>query len=324
MKISLAHMNSLHMNAKVGIITDKIMLEHKRPYAFIECPERLEAIMKFISNWKLPYYELFSRKATDNELNECHNLQNILKQVEELSLLKHNYGDNYVVPKKTLNAAYFAAGCSIELVQNIVLKQVDCGFAFVRPPGHHAHASKVGGFCIFNNAMLAANEASKTGKVCIFDFDVHFNDGTYDILKNGNLKYRNNIASVSIHRCDNFEFYPGKCQSGITHEEGNILNVGFDIDHGTKIDDDYYEDVMKKHVIPYITKFQPKIIVVSAGFDAAEGDEIGGCHVTPKCYGNMISQLKIITPHIAMILEGGYNITSTVNSIEACLHALYT
>lgn len=299
----------------IGIITSKHMLNHERPYPFIECPERLKAIFQFLLQTNISYISLFPKKVNLIEINECHNIENILVNMKKYENIKHNYSDNYVLKDKTLNAALYAAGCSISLIENIIANRIQSGFAFVRPPGHHAKENEISGFCIFNNSLLAAVTASKKVKVCIFDFDVHFNDGTYEILKNRQYK---NLSSVSIHRSDNYTFYPYKTEAGIILED-NILNIGFD----GSINDDKYLKLIDEHVLPFMKNYNPELIIVSAGFDAANGDDIGGCHITPNGYRKIINRLKTITPRIALILEGGYHIPSLILSIEACLNALY-
>ena len=123
----------------------------------------------------------------------------------------------------------------------------------------------------------------------------------------------------SIHRYDNGSFFPrgdiGK--SGI-HKSAQIINVGF---NGPK-DDTFYLSTFNNILKPYALQFNPDLIIVSCGFDAAKGDPLGECHVTPQGYYELTQILQGICPKIAMVLEGGYNLDAISNSAVACLKAL--
>ena len=129
----------------------------------------------------------------------------------------------------------------------------------------------------------------------------------------------NHLRYFSIHKYDNGEFFPGKVL-GTTGEyfDGQIVNVGFNRDRGDK----FYHRIFDNTLLPEGRKFKPDIILVSMGFDAAEGDPLGNCHVTPQGYYRMIQKLQNITPKIGLILEGGYNLQAISESSAACLKAL--
>lgn len=304
---------------KVGFITDERMLDHKCPCAnHVENPDRLRYVVEALQ--KFDFTNLDSYVATDKDLGMCHQVEEIFKQIE--TLLKTQQTDKrvdddvnlYVVPEKTILAARLAAGCAIELIKNIIDEKVECGFAAVRPPGHHAHLDRADGFCFFNNATLAAVYAARKDKrVLIIDFDVHFADGTEDIF---NFTKNQNIACVSIHRADIFPF--DESLEKYSSKDKRIRNFGFEGAKGDK----HYLDTMKNLVLPFALEFKPDIIVVSAGFDAARGDPLGHCKVTPTGYKNIMRIVKSITPKIAMIMEGGYNLNALAESAAACVEVL--
>lgn len=313
----LVRLPTLVNRPRVGFITDNRMLEHVCACQHYENPQRLQSITTALRYMSRPFFVLQSREATDQELATCHNVKAILKQISEIEIRPSDeYDDMYAVPGKTLLAARLAAGCSIQLVQDIVADKIDCGFAAVRPPGHHAHYDHVAGFCFFNNAVLAAVAAASANKrVLIVDFDVHFGDGTTNIL--GQLDNRN-LACVSIHR---YDLYPNSedDMKRKTVSSERLLNIYFTGTRGDK----YYIKEFKEKLLPFAQKFVPDLIVVSGGFDAALGDPLGECRVTPDGYRTLIQLLKTVSPKIAILLEGGYNLTAIAKSAVACVEALF-
>jgi len=228
-------------------------------------------------------------------------------------------GDMYMSSGTAL-AASLAAGCSITLAEAIDDGHIESGYAIVRPPGHHAKCGAYGGFCFYNNAMLAATHLTSRGKkVYVVDWDVHLGDGSINVMKSHLQRGNNLLRYFSIHRWDQGGFYPGGSggRSG-TDASGRALKVGFDGSQG----DEFYINTFMNILLPSMRTFKPDVIIVSAGFDAAEGYPLGGCHVTPLGYATMIRLLAGITPRIGMILEGGYNLQSISESSLSCVQAL--
>jgi histone deacetylase 4/5 len=295
----------------VGYVYDAQMGKHYS-YGHLERPERIYTIQNAISiAGLLPLLkQIKSRLCTDDELLLAHTKAYISKK-NPLTNSKNNV-DMYI-NDHTINAAKLAAGSTINLVNAIANGELESGFAIVRPPGHHAFANKCSGFCFYNNVAISAKAMSKLGKkVLIVDFDVHFGDATHDMVKAWNDP---NIHYYSIHRWDDGDFYPGTGKSYISDK---IILDGF---NGCK-GDDYYTNAFNNLFKPNALKYEPDIIIVSAGFDAACGDPLGACIVTSKGYYAMINILKEITPNIALVLEGGYSLESLATGSVACIQAL--
>jgi len=121
---------------------------------------------------------------------------------------------------------------------------------------------------------------------------------------------------ISIHRYDYGNYYPG---TGQKVNQKNICYVPLNNVLGT--DQEYYE-IFDKIVIPKLIDFKADIIVVSAGFDAAEGDHLGGYHLSPNCYYNMTNKLMIFNKPLLLVLEGGYNLNSIAQSMAECVKCL--
>ena len=238
--------------------------------------------------------------------------------------------DTYWNDTHTCNAARMAAGCVIELAEKVAFGEVRNGFAFVRPPGHHALPNQAMAFCYFNNVALAAKTlVAKNKKVLIVDWDIHHGSGTQQIF------YDNpNVLFISIHRYDNGTFFPG---TGRPEEVGSGAGLGFNVNiafsgaqtfqgiAASNFGDPEYMAAFRCIVCPIAQQFNADITLVSAGFNATEGHPptLGGYSVTPACYAHLTSMLMNAgNGRVAMALEGGYELMSLCASSEACMRAL--
>ena len=190
----------------------------------------------------------------------------------------------------TKHWAKLSAGSVIELADAMMMGSIKAGFAIVRPPGHHAHSEYPAGFWFYNNVALAAKYLnSKIGaKIWIFDWDVHFGDGTSSIFLQDP-----SVLFISIHRYQNGKFYPGGKggdASNIGEGDGKGYNINIPFDE-IGMGDDEYIYVWEKLLFPIIQEFNPEYILISAGFDSAEGDPLGGFKLTPIGYAYMTQRL---------------------------------
>jgi histone deacetylase 6 len=186
--------------------------------------------------------------------------------------------DNYE-NKHTSTAVQLSVGATIKATEISLQGEADASFALVRPPGHHSCEDKALGFCFFNNAAVAARTMQKrhgVKKVAIFDWDVHFGDGTADIFKNDD-----SVLYCSIHRFDNGAFYPGSVgrddHIGEGKGAGHNISFPFDLVKGDSelVGDREYIYACEKVFFPIIREFEPEILIISAGFDSAIGDPLG-------------------------------------------------
>ncbi|CAI2351800.1 unnamed protein product [Caenorhabditis sp. 36 PRJEB53466] len=198
-------------------------------------------------------------------------------------------------------------------------------FVVVRPPGHHASASQSSGFCILNNAALAAKRAQKehnAKRVLILDWDVHHGNGTQEIFYDDE-----SVMYMSIHRHDKGTFYPigePKDYSDVGEDagEGTSVNVPFS---GATMGDAEYQIAFQRIILPVAYQFNPDFVIISAGFDAATDDPLGDYKVTPETYALMTYQLSALASgRVLTVLEGGYNLTSISNSAVAVCEVLKT
>ncbi|RKP07643.1 hypothetical protein THASP1DRAFT_16759 [Thamnocephalis sphaerospora] len=204
--------------------------------------------------------------------------------------------------------ARLSCGGTIDLCVEVASRRLRNGMAIVRPPGHHAESDEVSqkGFCIYNNVVVAAKrvlELKLARRIMIVDWDVHHGNGIQRAFFDDP-----NVLYVSLHRYEDGEFYPGTeegahDQVGEGKGVGRNLNIPWPCAGMTSAD---YVLAFEKLVIPIGREFAPDLVIVSAGFDAAEGDYLGECKVTPACYGWMTNMLSTLADgHVALILEVG-------------------
>lgn len=222
----------------------------------------------------------------------------------------------------SVQTAKIAASSFCRLVGDVVCGKYDNGFAVIRPPGHHAEPGFAGGYCFLNNVAVTASYAIErlhVRKVLIVDWDVHHGNGTQKAFIDDP-----NVLYFSIHRFDNGNFFPfskdaGPRIVGNGHGEGKNVNVAW---NEKNMGDDEYLVVFEKLLMPIATEFDPDLVLVSAGFDAAKGD-MGDCSVTPECFARLTRQLKTLAGgKVVCALEGGYVRSILCKCVESVVMAL--
>ncbi|KAH0628979.1 hypothetical protein JD844_010673 [Phrynosoma platyrhinos] len=275
---------------------------------------------------------LRGRKATLEELQSVHTERHVLLYgTNPLSRLKLDNGklaafhavdvdvNIATVDSDTIwnelhssNAARWAAGSVTELAFKVASRQLK--------------VKHLWGFCFFNSVAIAARQLQQKGKISkilIVDWDVHHGNGTQQVF------YRDpNVLYISLHRHDNGNFFPG---SGAADEVGSGAGEGFTVNVAwtggldPPMGDPEYLAAFRTVVMPIAHEFCPDVVLVSAGFDAAEGHPppLGGYKVSAKCFGYMTQQLmNLAGGALVLALEGGHDLTSICDASEACVSAL--
>ncbi|KAG0238770.1 Histone deacetylase [Actinomortierella wolfii] len=226
-------------------------------------------------------------------------------------------------------AARVAAGSLIALVDQVVTGRCKNGFAIIRPPGHHAEEDEAMGFCFYNNVGVAVNLTLQRypltiQKILIIDWDVHHGNGTQQIF------YDNpNVLYISLHRWDNGHFYPftgAPDECGEEGGEGKNVNIAWSsYGRGQAMGDVEYIAAFWYVLLPIARQFGPDLVMVSAGFDAADGhaNNIGGYTVSPQGFAIMTRLVQTLAGgRVILSLEGGYEFEPLATSAAACLEEL--
>jgi acetoin utilization deacetylase AcuC-like enzyme len=295
----------------VSIFTHPDCLRHDPGPDHPETPERLRAILARIE--REPDASIVQAEpAGRGDLLAVHR-DEYLRTVEGLSAR----GGGVLFLDTTLNgaswsAALGAAGAAIAAVLH-AHEGRGHGFAAVRPPGHHALASKGMGFCLVNNAMVAARKAQQLGRerVLIVDWDVHHGNGTQALMEHDPT-----IRYVSLHQ---WPWYPG---TGAAEERG-VGNV-FNVPRGPGLPPELYVGDLWAAITAATTDWRPQIVLVSAGFDAMRGDPLGGFTLEPPHYADLTRRMRERWPDVPIVglLEGGYVPSRLAEGVAAHVRAL--
>lgn len=257
------------------------------------------------------------RFATDDELLLVHTQQHLdsIKSTTTMSreklIRETEKGDSVYFNNDTYASALLSCGGTIEVTKAVVEGRVKNGFAIVRPPGHHAEPGNPAGFCVYSNVAVAAKTMlrdypDKIRKILILDWDVHHGNGTQRAFYNDPR-----VLYMSLHRYEGVKFYPGTDYAA-SFRCGEGAGTGFTVNipwTGTDMGDADYIYAMTRVIMPISIEFDPDLVLISSGFDAAEGDPIGGYHLTPNAYGYLTHMMKTLANgNLVVVMEGGYNL----------------
>jgi acetoin utilization deacetylase AcuC-like enzyme len=237
--------------------------------------------------------------ASVEDIERCHSADyvELVRSISEPTWLDADT----IASETTFEAALLAAGAALEAARR-------GGFAFGRPPGHHALPGRAMGFCIFDSIAVAARYAQAelgVERVAIVDWDVHHGNGTEEIFRGDD-----SVLFVSLHQ---WPFYPGT--GGPDDQAETTINVPLAAGSG----DPEYAQAFTDVVEPAVRAFEPDVVLVSAGFDAHEDDPLAGMRVTEDGFRELARRSAALGPRVGAVLEGGYNLSTLPRLVDAAL-----
>jgi acetoin utilization deacetylase AcuC-like enzyme len=302
------------------VLTDPKFLDHDPGPGHVESPARLDAIMGELARAPIDGVRIeMPRAATDAEIEAVHH-PGYRARLARLHGEYATLDPDTAVSPGSWAAATLAAGAAVGAVEAVMNGRAANAFALVRPPGHHARPAEAMGFCLINNAAVAAEAARRAGaaRVLIVDWDVHHGNGTQEIFA-----ARDDVLYMSVHQ---YPFYPGTGAAeeiGVGSGKGATVNCPLPAGQ----DDADYGAVFHDLFLPVGRAFAPDLIIVSAGFDAHVRDPLAEMNVTERGFAAMASLLAELAERtcggkLALVLEGGYDLAALASSVRASLEVL--
>ena len=301
------------------LYTHPIYLEHLTPPGHPERPDRLRALEEAFAAAR---FDALDRRQPD----AAHEDVVLLAHPEEhLARIKSAIPEEGLAPvdedtcvsPKSLEAALTAVGGAIAGVDDVFSGAADNVFLAARPPGHHAETNQAMGFCLFNQAAIAARhaqEAHGAERVAIVDWDVHHGNGSQDIFWED--------ASVLYCSTHQMPLYPG---TGARDETGagNIVNAPLSPQTGSA----QFREAFLTRVLPALENMRPDLVIVSAGFDAHHRDPLAEINLTGDDFDWATGQLmevagRFCDNRLVSILEGGYDLVGLAESAASHVERL--
>jgi acetoin utilization deacetylase AcuC-like enzyme len=293
----------------VAVVIDKRSWKHLMGVTHLENYKRIKAVEELLKNRSLDgkWFKIPSRFAQKNELTWVHTLDYVEKVEDTAGKTLTSFDFDTQTTEDSWSTARLAVGGLFSLIDGIISGRASRGFAFIRPPGHHAKPAKGMGFCIFNNIALGAKYLKhryQVSKLMIIDIDAHHCNGTQEVFYD-----TNEVLFVSIHESGSF---PG---TGRIDETGTGKGKGFTIniplEKGSRARD--IGRALYFIAGPVAQEYKPEMILVSFGFDLYIHDRLAGMKVSSNGYAWITALLLEIAERstqgkVVFAMEGGYSI----------------
>jgi acetoin utilization deacetylase AcuC-like enzyme len=302
------------------LLSHPACLEHLTPMGHPERPDRLRAIEQALEDEK---FQTLAREQAPLAPLEIVALCHPMDYVEAIRDASPEEGmvrldaDTSMSPG-SYEAAFRAVGGGIQAVDEVMTGKAANAFVAVRPPGHHTEVARPMGFCLFNNAAIAARYAQKkhgAERVAVVDFDVHHGNGSQDIFWSDK-----NVMYCSTHE---MPLFPGTGAVSERGEFNTVVNAPLRAGDGG----DAFRLAFETTILPRLREFKPDLLVISAGFDAHTRDPLANLNLVEADYTWVTQKLIEIADasangRIVSMLEGGYDLQGLARSAAAHVTAL--
>ena len=301
-------------------ITHPACLEHLMPAGHPERPDRLRAVEQALEAEKFQSLARVQAPAAPLEVIAlCHPMDYIeeIRDAAPSEGLVHIDADTSMSPG-TFEAALRAVGGAVYAVDEVLGKKAGNAFVATRPPGHHAETARAMGFCLFDNAAIAARYAQKQhgiARAAVVDFDVHHGNGSQEIFWSDK-----SVMYCSTHQ---MPLFPGTGAVGESGEHDTIVNAPLRPgDDGEK-----FRAAFASRILARLADFRPELIIISAGFDAHYRDPLANINLEAADFAWATQKLMEVADRcaegrIVSLLEGGYDLQALGNSAAAHVLAL--
>ncbi|HEY2812931.1 MAG TPA: histone deacetylase [Acidimicrobiales bacterium] len=302
----------------VLFLTHARYLDHVAGGHHPERPARLEAVLEGVRRADLgdAIVAVEPRVATRDELELVHPAD-YLDAMERFCAAGGGKIDaDTGASPASYEVAVLAAGAGLTAVEALGAGAGTAAFCAVRPPGHHALASRSMGFCLLNNVAVTAGALADRGeRVLIVDFDAHHGNGTQAVFYDDPR-----VVYVSMHE---WPLYPG---TGALNELGHgaALGTTVNLPLPAGATGDVFLASVDEVIAPIAAAWEPTWLLLSAGFDGHRLDPLTGLNLSSGDYAGLTSRLQTLVPSGRTIafLEGGYDLGALSDSTGACLSAL--
>ncbi len=309
---------------QTGLVTDGRLRQHVAGPDHPEQPDRISVVLNRIEKTGLAQdlTRLAAQLASDEQLERVHPYSYIQLVAREAAAgSEHLSTGDTDINAMTPEVARLAAGCAVAAVDAVFGREVHNAFCAIRPPGHHASQSRGMGFCVFNNAAVAARHAQAVygaEHVAIVDWDVHHGNGTQDVF------YQD--GSVLFFSTHQSPWYPGTgaaSETGVGDGAGKTINCPLPAGSGRTA----IVGAVKDRLLPALESFGPDLILLSAGFDSRLGDPLGQFTLTDEDFRELTMLMiqaaeKYCDGRLVSLLEGGYNLEGLALAAETHVRTL--
>jgi acetoin utilization deacetylase AcuC-like enzyme len=307
---------------RTGLVVDARYQEHYTGRNHPERPTRISTLVTLLEAYHRPEIKRFEpRPATPEEIALVHDPSHIGRVAATAEQSYFAFDADTPVSSQSYATALLATGGLLTVLEAVMTREVDNGFALVRPPGHHAERARAMGFCLFNSAAIGAQylrEKFGLRRILLMDWDVHHGNGTqHSFYDDPGILY------VSTHQ---YPYYPG---TGAAEEVGQGQGEGYTVNLPIPAGwgDEEYQELFQAVIDPICRQFDPQFVLISAGFDAHTRDPLGGMEVSEEGFGTMARiLLRIARDHAqgrcAAILEGGYDLEGLQKSVVEVLEEM--